>query len=146
MQHKEDLLNSMKNQLSYEKQLRDQLEDQFQRGSTRDNRISFLESCINEVDTLFGSLERLAALAKNDTGGSRVAGLFLVNLFNSIYSHFDLRDLNILDHSYWEDAMNVLKLDSINHRELYEYLDDGEKILHDLIDRWGNTPKAKDAN
>jgi hypothetical protein len=137
MKYKQELIEAIKMRLFYEKSLKADLEE-INQGHTRNDSIAFLESCLNELDALIASLERLVELAKKDTGGSRIAGLFLVNLYNSNYAHFSLRDLHNLDHSYWVDAMNVLKLDSINFKEVFEYIDDGENIFHNLIDNWSN--------
>lgn len=139
MNYKEELLEALQNQLSYENQLQEQLEEKFKDGANRKNQIIFIETAIADIDVLFASLKRLSNLAKNDTGGSRVAGQFLLNVYNKEYSHFDLRELNNLDNSYWTDAINILKLDRLNYVEIHEYLEGGEELFHTFVDSWQNT-------
>lgn len=102
--------------------------------ANRKKRIKFYEDCLAEIDELYKSLCRLVQLARYDTGGSRVVAQFLLSMYNPRYSAFYPRDLNLLDNSYWQDVINVLKLDRINFVEIHEYLDDGKNIFHKLIE------------
>lgn len=98
----------------------------------------FFENALVEVDEWIDSLNMLIDLAQIGTGGSRVAAQFLCNIYNANRMQFNPRDFGNLSFNYWNDAMNVLKLDRLNFVEIHHYVENGRDIFEDMIDIYGS--------
>jgi len=97
----------------------------------------FFEDALVECDGWIDSLNMLIDLAQVGTGGSRVASQFLCNIYNANRMQFNPRDFGNLSFNYWNDAMNVLKLDRLNYVEIHHYVENGRDIFENMIDRYG---------
>lgn len=81
------------------------------------------------------ALHRLADVAQDDTGQSRVIGLFLLGLYNGHAFPFNLIMLRNLDTDLHDDCLAVLRLDHQPKQEIHEYLPDGNQLMKQLIKR-----------
>ncbi len=79
----------------------------------------------------------LIDLTKVGTGGSRVAAQFLCNIYNANRVKFNPRELHNLSFNYWNDAMNVLKLDRLNYVEIHKYIENGRDVFEEMIVKYG---------
>lgn len=82
------------------------------------------------------ALQRLLALAEQDSGGSRVAAGLLLGLYNGARFPFDLTDLRVLDDANHADAMAVIVMDHHCEREVHRYFVDGSERFERLAKRW----------
>lgn len=88
------------------------------------------------------ALERLAAVARQDSGQARIIGLFLLGLYNGSAYPFDLTQLRSLDAQLFGDCLAVLHLDYYPEQEVHEYLPAGNALFahlhHTLTDKGGS--------
>lgn len=145
MEYKKELINNIIENIAYQQQMIKEVEEQVNQNpylakdlDDRQKRMIFLQSCLEDIDILFNSLNSLVELAKNDTGASKVSGQFLLSLYNSRQSSFSPGDLRFLDDSYWRDAINVLRLERLNFLEIHKYLVDGYDIFYQMVEDWGD--------
>lgn len=78
------------------------------------------------------ALERLATVARRDSGQARTVGRFLLALYNGHSYPFDLTLLRGLYLTLFNDCMAVLHLDYHPDREVHEYLTDGTALFTQL--------------
>lgn len=81
------------------------------------------------------ALERLAIVARRDTGQARTIGLFLLGLYNGNAYPFNLSRLRGLDLDLYSDCLAVLSMDYHPTMEVHEYIDDGNELFKKLRDR-----------
>lgn len=81
------------------------------------------------------ALQRLAEVARDDTGQSRAVGLFLLGLYNGYAFPFNLLMLRSLDTDLHDDCLAVLRLDHQPGQEVHEYLADGDALFKQLRER-----------
>jgi hypothetical protein len=84
----------------------------------------------------FSALKRILAVARRDTGQSRVCGRFLLSLYNGTAFPFDLTDLRRLDADLHDDCLAVLLLDQSPEKEVHQYFVDGDRIWDQLKAAW----------
>jgi len=78
------------------------------------------------------ALERLAAVARQDSGQARIIGLFLLGLYNGSAYPFDLTQLRSLDAQLFRDCLAVLHLDYYPEQEIHQYLRAGDALFAHL--------------
>lgn len=111
--------------------------------SARDDTLAQRAALDAQRSQFIEALKRLWLVSQRDHGGSRVAALFLLGLYNGERFPFDLTSLRGLDYSYQNDAFLVLRLDAgATEREVHSWLnaayglsDFGERFEH-MAHRW----------
>lgn len=89
--------------------------------------------------TGIAALQRLLKVAQGDSGQSRVAGRFLLGLYNSYAYPFSLIDFRRLDPDLHDDCLAVLKMDHAPAQEVHCYFKDGDRIWRELAATWGRS-------
>lgn len=82
------------------------------------------------------ALQRLMAVAKRDTGQSRVVARFLLGCYNGLRFPFDLSDFRLLDYELFEDCLAVLKMDKQPEMEVHQYFKFGGRMFENLASSW----------
>lgn len=88
------------------------------------------------------ALERLLAVARRDTGQSRVCGRFLLGLYNGSFYRFNLNDLRGLDTALLDDCLAVLTMDARPIREVHQLIPNGEAVFRGLRLAWALPEEA----
>ena len=118
------------NNLEFQKQMANQMQEEEKAYSF----INLLEDADAQIEEWIDSLNMLLDLAKHmDTTGGKVAATFLCSIYNGNRVAFNTGSLCSLDMDYWSDAMNVLKLDRLNMKEIHNYIEDGSKVFEGMI-------------
>lgn len=126
-----ELEDHIRKQGSFQKQVFDQTGDK----SAEEWHV-FCASAANDVVEWIEGIKRLLKLTKDlDTSGGRTAAEFLCNIYNGSRVQFNLSALNNLSMLNWIDAMNVLKLNKLNYSEIHNYIEDGNSVFENLIER-----------
>ena len=86
------------------------------------------------------ALHRLLPVAQRCTGQSRIAGRFLLSLYNGSAFPFDLTELRGLDTPLWHACMALLAMDRRPEQEVHEYVENGDAIWSQLKKDWA--PRA----
>lgn len=136
MINSEEVKEKISKSLAFKKAIAEQSNDASD--NSAELSYKFFENAMIEVDEWIDSLKMLIDLTKFGTGGSRVAAQFLCNIYNAYRMEFNPRDLHNLSFNYWNDAMNVLKLDRLNYVGIHHYIENGRDIFEDMIDKYGS--------
>lgn len=64
----------------------------------------------------------------HDGSGARVCASILASLYNGHRVKMDLTELRLIDYEYFEDAINVLRLDNTRRQEVHRYFENGGEI------------------
>lgn len=83
------------------------------------------------------ALKRLFAVARSDTGQSRVCAHFLLGCYNGSRFPFDLTDLRGLDIELFEDCIAVLRMDKSPQQEVHHYFENGGQLFEQMVKDWG---------
>lgn len=78
------------------------------------------------------ALKRLMPAALRDTNQSRHVAGFLLNLYNGERFHFDLCQLESIDHQLFLDCITVLMLNVVPGPEIHEYFEHGNKVFEGI--------------
>lgn len=81
------------------------------------------------------ALQRLAQVARRDSGQARTVGLFLLALYNGHAYPFNLSRLRSLDMALHKDCMAVLSMDYQPAMEVHQYIEGGDDLFRQLRDR-----------
>lgn len=83
------------------------------------------------------ALERLAAVARRDSGQAQTVGRFLLGLYNGTAYPFNLSRLRGLDLDLHRDCLALLRMDYQPVMEVHEYIKDGQELFQLLRNREG---------
>lgn len=76
------------------------------------------------------ALERLAIIAKRDTGQAATVRLFLLGLYNGYRFPFDLTRLRGLDSDLFTACIDVLTMDArATVKEIHQYFENGTELF-----------------
>ncbi len=89
------------------------------------------------------ALRSLLAVARSDTGQSRVIASFLLGLYNGYRFKFDLTDFRAIDTELFEKCMLVLRMDSQPMQEVHKYFTNGGEIFEQLAKSWNVPDRMK---
>jgi hypothetical protein len=91
------------------------------------------------------ALHRLLERVKTHwhTGQFRRIVTFLAGLYNGTDYPFDLTEFRGVDRDIAADCFAVLKLDSLGHKKVHRYVDNGDAIWRDLIKDYALTPHVR---
>lgn len=135
MINSEEVKQKINKSLAFKKAIAEQSSDASD--NSAELSYKFFENAVIEVDEWIDSLKMLIDLTKVGTGGSRVAAQFLCNIYNANRVKFNPRELHNLSFNYWNDAMNVLKLDRLNYVEIHKYIENGRDVFEEMIVKYG---------
>ena len=82
------------------------------------------------------AVAELVKLARQDTGGSRVAAQVLLSAYNGYDFQLDITDLGNLDLGNYRLALTVIRGRRECGREPHELIENGGRIFEDLYRRW----------
>jgi hypothetical protein len=77
------------------------------------------------------------------TGQSRRIVTFLAGLYNGTDYPFDLSELRGVDRDIADDCLAVLRLDTLGHKAVHEYVEDVERTWPELIEDYGLKPARR---
>jgi len=77
------------------------------------------------------ALLRLVTVAQGDSGQCRYVRRFLLGLYNGAEWPFNLNSLRAIDSNLQDDALRVLQMDMTPHREVHEYIKDGDALFRE---------------
>lgn len=82
------------------------------------------------------SVQLLAALARTDTSGGRVAAQVVLSAYNGNEWQLDVTELGLLDGRYYVAALNVIRGRNELMLEPHRLIPNGQEVFHHIWDQW----------